>query len=294
MDTQDLALQQEETDPVTPPTEEQAEESETKPQDELSEEGSEEAQEATDEIRIEIEGEEPPPVRGPAPGWVRELREQQRVLKARNAELERALAARGEAEKPLTLGEKPTLDGCDYDPARFEQELEGWHERKQLVSQKEAQVQATQEQHAKQWSDKQEAYAKGRVELSKQIPSFAEAEATVASILDITQQGVIVAAADNPAMVVCALGQNPKLAQELAAERDPIKFAVKMAKLEAKLKMAKKNSAPSPERPLKGSGSGSMSGSGDAQLERLRAAADKSGDYSQVVAYKNRLRNASK
>lgn len=295
MDEQDPALSQEnETEPVNPPAEELGEEEteETEPHDDqealglTKEEPEEEAEEAHEEVQLVIEGEEPPPARGPAPRWVKELREQHRALKARNAELERELNARTQPVAPVAPGAKPTLDACDYDPARFEQEMEAWHTRKRAADQQEAEARADEERKRQEWNQRLVVYGKTKEELSKQIPSFAEAETTVQSILDLAQQGVIVAAADNPAMVVCALGQNPKLAQDLAKERDPIRFAFKVAKLEARLKMAKKNNAPPPEKPVKGTGG--VSGAVDSQLERLRADAARTGDYTKVLEYKRR------
>lgn len=291
MDEQDPTLLSEnENEPVSPPAEEQAETPEETEQHndepEAPEGEGEESPEEHEEVQIVIEGEEPPPVRGPAPKWVRELREQHRALKARNAELEQELRTKVQPEKVVDPGPKPTLDGCDYDPSRFEQEMEAWHGRRQEASRREAEANAAVEQKRKEWNERLMVYGKTKEELSKQIPSFAEAETVVQTTLDLTQQGVIVAAADNPALVVCALGQNPKLAQDLAKERDPIKFAFKVAKLEAKLKMAKKNNAPPPERPVKGTGG--VSGAVDSQLDKLRAEAAKTGDYTKVIEYKQR------
>lgn len=289
MPEQDPALQPEVVDTddnATPPpvVEDKVEsaEAEEKPQDTKPE------PEPEPEVELLVEGEEPPPEKEAAPSWVKDLRKEHRELKARNAELERALKA---TEQTTVLGPKPTLDGCDYDAQVYEQKLEEWHARRQEVSQKEAAAQAEAEKARKVWNDKLMAYGRAREDLAKQIPTFSEAEAFAQSVLDLTQQGVIVSAADNPALVVCALGQNPKLAQDLANEKDPIRFAFKVAKLEARLKVTKRT-APPPEKPVKGTGS--VSGSVDSQLERLRAEAERTGDFSKVIAYKQQSRRAGK
>ena len=210
--------------------EESASEQEQKPQDDQKKP----EQESKPEIELLIEGEEPRPDRESAPAWVKELRKEHRELKTRNAELERTLKAQQAPEQALDPGPKPTLEGCDFDPEAFEKNLEAWHIRKQEAAQRVASAQASIESQRRAWNDKLHAYGKARDELARQIPTFAEAEAFAQSILDVTQQGVIVAAADTPALVICALGQNPKLAQDLASEKDPIRFAFKVAKLEAR------------------------------------------------------------
>jgi hypothetical protein len=117
---------------------------------------------------------------------------------------------------------------------------------------------------------------------------FDDAEDTVKDILNVTQQGIIVKGAENPEFVVYALGKNPKKAQELAQIDDPIDFAFAISKLESKLKIATKKSAPPPEKTVKGTGR--VSGSVDSTLERLRAEAEKTGDYSKVMKYKRQLK----
>ena len=94
--------------------------------------------------------------------------------------------------------------------------------------------------------------------------------------------------ADNPALVVYALGKNPKKAQELASIKDPVKFAFAVAKLEKDLKVTNRRAAPPPERVV--SGTGRVSGAVDSTLERLREEASKSGDMTKVLAYKLKKR----
>jgi hypothetical protein len=94
-----------------------------------------------------------------------------------------------------------------------------------------------------------------------------------------------------PAKVICALGQNPKLAQDLAAIGDPVLFGIEVRELEARLKMSKKTTPP-PEKPIKGTGA--VSGTVDSQLERLRADAERTGDFSKVMSYKNQIKRDRK
>ena len=78
--------------------------------------------------------------------------------------------------------------------------------------------------------------------------------------------------------------------KELAGIQDPVKFAFAVAKLEAQLKVTpKRKPTTKVEKMIKGSGS--LAGTTDKKLDRLRAEAEKTGDLSKVHAYKRQLRN---
>lgn len=243
-----------------------------------------------EELEIVVDGEEPPASKEAAPAWVKDLRKEHRELKARNAELERVVA-QGQAPKVADPGPKPTLESCDYDTAVFETKLETWHDGRRKKEAADAQVAQQVEAGQKAWRSRLDAYAASRAELSKQIPDYADAEVTVQGMMDVTQQGIILQGSENAALVIAALGQNPKLAQDLANVKDPIHFAFRVAKLEARLKTQKKTQAPPPEKPVRGTGA--VSGSVDSQLERLREQAAKTGDYSKVHEY-NRQKRAQR
>jgi hypothetical protein len=111
-------------------------------------------------------------------------------------------------------------------------------------------------------------------------------------VFSITQQGVLLQGADNPALVVYALGKNPAKAKELASITDPVKFAFAVAKLEKDLKVTNRRQAPAPERIV--TGTGRSSGAVDSTLERLREDAARTGNMTKVIAYKAQKRSASK
>jgi hypothetical protein len=106
--------------------------------------------------------------------------------------------------------------------------------------------------------------------------------------LNVTQQGVVLQGATNPALVVYALGKNPKRAKELAAITDPVRFAFAVAQLEMQLKVTPRTKPPAPERSLP-AGTAPVSGGSDTTLERLREEASRTGDMTKVVAYKRQL-----
>lgn len=243
-----------------------------------------------DEVVVSIGEEAPPPKEEPAPAWVKELRKSHRELQRRNRELESRLSAQQQPAAPQVpaAGKKPTLEDHDYDPEQFEKALADWFERKRKADEAEAHARAAQEAQAKEWKGRLENYAKAKASL--RVSDFEEAEAFVTETFSVTQQGVLVQGSENPELVVYALGKNPAKAKELASIKDPIKFAFAAAKLEAQLKVTSRKPAAAPEKSV--SGTGRVSGAVDSTLEKLRAEAERTGNYSKVIAYK-RTKKAS-
>jgi len=246
----------------------------------------------TDEVVVSI-GEEAPPPEEPAhaPEWVRELRKSDREKSRRIRELEAKLQTTAQTEtKPVTLGAKPKLEDHDYDTDKFEEALANWFERKRHADDANAKQEAEVMTQQKAWQAKLDGYGKAKAEL--RVKDFDDAEAVAQELFNVTQQGVMLQGADNPAMVVYALGKNPKKAQELAAIKDPVKFAFAVAKLEKDLKVTNRKAAPPPERIV--SGTGRVSGSVDSTLERLREEASRTGNMTKVIQYKKQKQAASK
>ena len=244
----------------------------------------------TDEVVVSI-GEEAPPPEEPAhaPEWVRELRKTNRELQRQNRELQSKLQTTTITEtKPVTLGPKPKLEDHDYDADKFEEALANWFERKRQADEANAKQEAEVMTQQKAWQAKLDGYGKAKAEL--RVKDFEDAEAVAQELFNVTQQGVMLQGADNPALVVYALGKNPKKAQELAAIKDPVKFAFAVAKLEKDLKVTNRKAAPPPERVV--SGTGRVSGAVDSTLERLREEAARTGNMTKVIQYKAQKRSA--
>jgi len=260
--------------------------------DQLTEGDAEQHEEESDEVVVSI-GEEAPPAEEEqrAPEWVRELRKANREKERRIRELEAKLQTTAQTEnKPVALGPKPKLEEFDYDADRFEQALDAWHERKRqhdLETERVRQAEQTQQQA---WQAKLEGYSKAKAELK--VRDYEDAEAIAQEVFNVTQQGVILQGADNPALVIYALGKNPKKAADLANINDPVKFAFAVAKLEKELKVTNRRAAPAPERVIQGTGR--VSGAVDSTLERLREEAARTGNMTKVIQYKAQKRAASK
>ena len=246
----------------------------------------------SDEVIVSIGEEAPPPEEQThAPEWVRELRKTNRELQRQNRELQGKLQSTAQTEtKPVVLGKKPSLEEHDYDADKFEAALANWFERKRQADEAQAAQEAEVMNQQKAWQAKLDGYGKAKAEL--RVKDFEDAEAVAQELFNITQQGVVLQGADNPALVIYALGKNPKKAKELSDIKDPVKFAFAVAKLEKELKVTNRRAAPPPERIV--SGTGRVSGAVDSTLERLRAEAEKTGNMTKVIQYKAQKRAASK
>jgi hypothetical protein len=142
----------------------------------------------------------------------------------------------------------------------------------------------------KAWKAKLDDYGKAKAEL--RVKDFEDAEAVAQQIFNITQQGIVVQGANNSALVIYALGKNPKKAKELSDIKDPVKFAFAVANLERELKVTNRRAAPAPERIV--SGTGRSSGAVDSTLERLREEAARTGNMTKVIQYRSQKRSAPK
>jgi hypothetical protein len=220
---------------------------------------------------------------------VKELRKANREKEKRIRELEAKLTQTTE-KKPVILGPKPKLEDHDYDADRFEAALEDWFDRKRVADAEAQKAQQAEHAQKQAWQEKLDGYGKAKAEL--RVRDFEDAEAVAQELFNITQQGVVLQGADNPALVIYALGKNPKKAKELSDIKDPVKFAFAVAKLEKELKVTNRKAAPAPERMI--SSTGRVSGAVDSTLERLREEAARTGNMTKVIQYKAQKRAASK
>lgn len=280
--------------------EEQADEEieETEVEEEESDEVEVDEDEEEEEDRIVTIGDEAPPEEEEepeAPGWVKKVRKVNRKLESEVRALKKQLQERSteqqQPEPTIEVGEKPTLKSVRYDDKKYEEALASYYERKRLAEEQEAKRREQQEKVEQQWKARQARYAERKKEHA--FKDFDEVEGIVSNTLDITQQGIIVHGADDASLLVYALGRNPKKLEELAAVKDPVEFAFRVAKLEEKLKVTSKK-APAPEKKISGSKAGGLSGKADQTLDRLRKEAERTGDYTKVAKYKREQREKRK
>jgi hypothetical protein len=293
----------EDTTPVDPHTGEEAAESEGKPEvaptgtdtgsDESGAEGASEPREPKedpDSVEVFFEDEEPspePPKDSAA--WAR-LRKSEQEARKRAAELQRKLDAQTQPPGAPDPGAEPTLEDCDYDQDLLKKRT---REYDVAVGKKQA---ADAEQARKQQDRTREVqalvdgYAAKKAVFSKRVKGYAEAESTVVAMMSPERQDVLLKVTDNPEQLVYALGRRPDKLEELLKENDRDRFVAKLKRLEVSITMKKGTPTP-PEERVSGSGNPGPAGS---TLERLRAEAAKTGDYSKVNAWKRQQRERSR
>ena len=273
----------------------EVEEVEEEEQDESGDDESEEIEDAeeneeseVEEVSISIEGEEPEPeTDNKDPKLVKHLRQEHKRLRKEIRELKAKQSTPQAQEEEIVVGEKPTLADYDYDEEKFGVGLVEWNGRKSAVEKKKAQAQERQLEEQKAWQEKLDNYNEKKKALP--VKDFEDSESEVLERLSVAQQSVILQVAKSPESLVYALGKAPKRLEELAKITDPVTLAYELARIESNVKMvAKKKTPPKPERKV--SGSASPSANSDSQLEKLRAKAEKTGDFTKVFAYKQKLK----
>jgi hypothetical protein len=242
------------------------------------------------EIVVSIAGAEPAAEDAEAeraPAWVRDLRKANREKDRRIRELEAKLQTPAQqAQAAVVVGAKPTLESCEWDSDKFADALEQWHERKRQADEQAAKVKQAEQSAQQAWQARLQDYeAKAK---TLRVSDFEDAQAAAQDVLSVVQQGVILNGAENPALLVYALGKNPSKARELAGISDPVKFAFAVAKLEKDLKVQPRKVAPAPEKVVRAAGA--LPTVGAAQVEKLRAEAQKTGDFTRYLEAKRKLK----
>lgn len=227
-----------------------------------------------------------------APQWVKDLRKQHAQLQREKRELEAKLQQQQpQAAAAPTLGAKPKLEDFDYDEGKYDDALGKWYEKKREVD---AAAEAERKAGEARERANEERLAGYRTEAAAlKRKDFQDVESDVVAALTPAQQGIILCGADKPAVLIYALGRFPTKLRDLAAIKDPVRFAFAAAKLEKELKVTTRTAnKAAPEGRVESSSGSPAAGGGERKLEQLRAEAEKTGDYSKVTAYKRQMKQA--
>lgn len=184
-----------------------------------------------------------------------------------------------------TLTAKPTLDQFDYDEDKFQAAWETWIDQRDALNRADQAKLDAQRKEQEAIDNFKKSYAARKESLG--VDDFDEAEAEVGSLLNQTQAGLLMRGADDPAVLVYALSKSPARLMDLAKITDPVKFTVAVAKMEIAL-ATKKTSRPKPEERISTERTSSGFNKTSTELEKLRAKAVLSGDYTEVSAYKRK------
>ena len=221
---------------------------------------------------------------------IKQIRQEYRELARKYKALEQQVQAPAATAQPPTLGAKPTLEGCGWDSEQYEATLEQWYEQKRKVEAHIAQQEAAQQAAVSEITQKVELYNEAKQKV--RIPDFDDAEMAFADAISDEKRGLFLKYSDKPETLVYAIGKSPELRAKFAAIDTPGQLIREIAILETRLavsKAAAKAKYPPPEKPAP---AGSSGGGVDETLAKLRSEADKTGDYSKVIAYKAKLKKA--
>lgn len=241
-----------------------------------------EPKEDEEELEVSIDGEEEVEPE-PESNLLNDLRQRHRNLKKKYRqtlhELEKVQAPQGAA--PIDPGPKPTLEQCDYDSDQYESKLSDWFAKKRAVEDHEKQTAAQKEKENQEW---QKIYARyGERKQALRVKDYDEAEQEIIEQLDIPKQNLLVKYAEKPEIVVYALYKNPAKLSAMS-RLDQFEFVKELGRLESTLKVGKRKPKTQPEKTIQSTGT--LSGTTDRTLEKLREEAARTGNMSKVLKYK--------
>ncbi len=193
----------------------------------------------------------------------------------------------------VEAGPRPTLASCEYDEEKFEAELDAWKSRQQVEQQEQSQSQSVAEQAREEYAQDEQRYVQKRAALP--FKDADEVEATALAVLNPVQEAAIKMAANDAALVLQALGRHPAKLAELSKIQNPVKLAYAVGKLELSLKVKAmpRRQVTDPEEIQTGSAGMSIQ-RGDKHEEKLEKEAEKSGDYSALVAYRHQRKSQAR
>lgn len=247
-------------------------------------EASDEQTEETEELVIALD--EPQEEEEQAPNWVKELRRKNREDQKRIRELEAKLNGQSTPQQSNQPPKKPKIEEFDYDADEFEKAMDKYVDAKSAYDREQDRQRAIQEESEKEWGKVVNAYESGKTKFP--ADKMKEAEEEVVSVLPMPRRAMLMDAAEDSTLLTFALGTNPETLRKLAAIKSDAKYIAQLARIEMNIKAQPKNkTAPPPERTI--SGSGKTPGASSSNLDRLKADADKSGDYTKYFNEKRRL-----
>lgn len=210
---------------------------------------------------------------------IRDMRAQLKESHKRIRELEQSTPASPKVERRP----KPTLAGNNYDEEAFEADLDAWKAEEATADAQTARAEEESKAANESWAE-----AKRRYDAEAAKHGFDDIEEDEAAIDRALGKfaPVVLKAANNPALMVRALGRSPAKLAELAKIKDPFELAANIARMEGTVTVVKKRKGPAIDKPQQGSGKTPVSGEKGKQLEKLEKDAEKSGDRTKLIAYK--------
>lgn len=178
-------------------------------------------------------------------------------------------------------------EGIDYDEEIFQKKLDQW-------SKDSAQYQIQQQAKSRQEQQQKELYQQKLTNYqqrakSVKVAGYQDAEQLVMDEVPVEIQNAILFEAEKPEMVVLALGRNAELRRELASATNPIAVGRLIERIESKAKTMPKPKSTAATVPEVKGGNGAVINN----LDKLKAKALETGDWSQYFAAKRSKNNLS-
>ncbi|MFW5393816.1 scaffolding protein [Yersinia sp. 2544 StPb PI] len=187
---------------------------------------------------------------------------------------------------PLQAPRMPQLsdDGIDYDEAVFQQKMQEWSTESARFQSSQAEQQRQQQQLQQRHQQKLQQYQERSKALK--VPNYQQAEKAVLDDVPEQIQVAILHYAEKPELIVLALGRNAELRKQMADATDPVEVGRLIGIIESKAKtMPKAKSNPATTPAVKGGNGAALN-----SLDKLRAKAQETGDYSAVIAAKRKAK----
>lgn len=217
---------------------------------------------------------------------IRKMRKKLREAERKAREMERQLEANAAGGMPTQLGPRPTLADHDYDEDAHAEAVTEWALQKAKADAQEAEARERNERMNQQFEAKKAAYEVNKAKMN--APDYDSAEDAIKARFTETAQGVLLAAAKKPEMVVYALGKSPELAKALAElQHDPIAMAAEIGRLESRIGQKRRRPSTRPETRVRGGAS-----TGESKDARAFAADldNPSGDMTQALKRLKQMR----
>lgn len=261
-------------------------------------EGDQGTDSGTEEFGIVADGTEVDLAMQNVEPWVRDLRRRFRDIQKENTALKAGQRA-PVASSPVVKdpGPEPQLENFDL-TTDYAEALRKWHKAVADHRVAATEAQRTAEKEKADWDNKVGSYKKQSAELVTKLKlgDFDDYEAIVFAELSEVQQGLIIHACENPALVIATLATSPTKLREFAGMSDNALYVAKIAKFETTLNITPRKPRTPPEKSISGGsneGAGSAVAGSDAKADELLAQASKTGNMKPYQDYMRQKRAAA-
>lgn len=217
------------------------------------------------------------------------MRHMRKLNRETQKELREARKQLEELKKPVAIKQlraEPTLEDHLYDEPSYKADLKKFYQEELEFKNEQLNAEKKQQEVQQEFQGKIKAFNDSFTALSFKDKDDALQE--VMANLDGNQQGVLLDAVDNPAMIVYALGKNPSKLADLSKEKNLVRLGSKLAKMETQLKVISRKPKTKPDTPIQGTGG--LGGVMDKTHAKLQEEARRTKNYTKLFAYEKTIK----